>query len=163
MRYGKISGLPHCRVDNNQLGRRVIPEEQVLLLEEFGTEPVLVIILATIVLAVVRPRRILRDYLERELGNCDKTLSGILLGIRPAESALLPQRAVVRDATAGSECDRGLAKGLQRSQAAQQLPSNAAGQVRRITSAARYRCSSTHQRRIPLTLQPGFLRNDWYG
>ena len=59
---------------NDKLGSRVIPEEQAVLLEELGTKPVLVIISEGIALAVVRPRRILRDHLERELGDCGKTV-----------------------------------------------------------------------------------------
>ncbi len=55
-----------------------------------------------------------------------------------------PQRAMVRDAATGPIGHHALAPRLQRGQTAQQLPANAAGEVRRVASPARWRCNSIH-------------------
>ena len=58
----------HPSVDNH-LARGVVPEEQSVLLEELGPEPVLVIVTSRPTLAVLRSRRIVRDYIERQFGD----------------------------------------------------------------------------------------------
>ena len=58
----------HSGADNH-LARGVVPEEQSVLLEELGPEPVLVIVTSRPTLAVLRSRRIVRDYIERQFGD----------------------------------------------------------------------------------------------
>jgi len=58
--------------------------------------------------------------------------------------------------------DRLLAAGLQQGSPAQQLPTDAARQVRRFASTEFCRCKATHHGKNPLTLQPDFLPINWY-
>jgi len=67
----------HPGVDDH-LARGVVAEEQSVLLEELGPEPVLVIVTERPTLAVLRSRRILRDDIERQLGDRGQPLAGVL-------------------------------------------------------------------------------------
>jgi hypothetical protein len=60
--------MTHPDVDD-QSAPGVIAEEQAVLLEELGSEPVLVIVTERPTLAVLRSRRILRDDIERQFGD----------------------------------------------------------------------------------------------
>lgn len=51
---------------------------QSVLLEELSPEPVLVIVTWRPTLAVLRSRRILRDDIERQFGDCGQPLNGVL-------------------------------------------------------------------------------------
>src|SRR5690606_16496412 len=65
--------------EHDHLARRVVAEEQPVLLEEPGPKPVLVLITKGVALPIFGPRRILRDHIERQLGNCRQSLAGVLL------------------------------------------------------------------------------------
>ena len=69
----------------------------------------------------------------------------------------------IKEAAAGQGGDGPLVARLQRGPPAQQLPTDAARQARRIESAEFCRFNATHNQRNPLTLQPDFLPNDWHG
>src|SRR5690606_19921695 len=66
----------------------VVAEEQPVLLEELGPEPVLVLVPERVALAVLRPRGVLRDHVERQLGDGRQALGGILLGVADRVLAL---------------------------------------------------------------------------
>ncbi len=67
----------HPCVDDH-LAWGVVAEEQSVLLEELGPEPVLVIVTERPTLAVLRSRRILRDDIERQFGDRGQPLAGVL-------------------------------------------------------------------------------------
>lgn len=69
----------HPCVDDHFAGR-VVAEEQPVLLEELGAEPVLMVFAERVALPVFGSRRILWNHLKRQLGNRCQSLGGALLG-----------------------------------------------------------------------------------
>lgn len=67
--------------EHDHLAGRVIAEEQPVLLEELRPEPMLVIVAKGVALAVFRPRGVLRNDVERQLGNRRQPLAGVLLQV----------------------------------------------------------------------------------
>ncbi|KAG0194175.1 hypothetical protein DFQ28_001312 [Apophysomyces sp. BC1034] len=57
------------------------PEKQPVLLKKLGPKPVLVLIAEGAALAVFRSRRVLRDDIERQFGDCRQSLGGVLLNV----------------------------------------------------------------------------------
>jgi hypothetical protein len=68
----------------------VEPEEQPVLPEELGSEPVLVLVAWRVALAVRRPGGPLRNHLEGQLGNGGRALGGVPLGVAGRVLALEP-------------------------------------------------------------------------
>jgi len=66
---------------NDHLGRSVVPKKQAVLLEEFGAEPVFLIIAQRAPLSVFSAGGVLRDDIKGQAGNGGQLLGGVLLDI----------------------------------------------------------------------------------
>ena len=78
---GALGALVVDPGEHDHLGGRVVAEEQPVLLEELGPEPVPVLVAQGVALAVFRPCRVLRDDLEGQLPDRRQSLGGVLLQI----------------------------------------------------------------------------------
>ena len=63
---------------DDHLARSVIAKEQPVLLQEFGTKPVLAVFPEGVALSVLGPSRILRNDFERQLADCSQALGRIV-------------------------------------------------------------------------------------
>lgn len=69
--------IVHARQHDNFTGC-VVAKEQAVLLEELGAQPMLVVAAERVASAVLRPHWVLRDDVERQLGDCRQSLAGVL-------------------------------------------------------------------------------------
>jgi len=78
---GALGVLVVDPAQHDYLAGRVEPEEQPVLLEEFGPEPVLVFVAKRVALPVFGPCRVLGDRIERQVDDGREPLGGILFCI----------------------------------------------------------------------------------